>query len=528
MKDFESTMTEGKKAVIYCRVSSKKQTVDGSGLDSQEHRCRQYAAARGYEVEGVFSDDVTGGGDFMKRPGIVALLGYLDDRPLESYVVIFDDLKRYARDTEFHLRLRREMAARNATRECLNFNFEDSPEGEFHETIAAAASTLERKQNARQVRQKMQARVEAGYWCFRAPVGYKYVQGKHGGKELVPDESLAPIVKEALEGYACGRFASQTDLKRFLESQPLYPKDKPNGEIRWQTIVRLLGKEVYAGLVCAKKWGVSLRPGKHEALISIETLERIRRRQDQGVYAPTRSGIHSDFVLRGAVACSKCGNPITAAWSKGKYNKFAYYRCRKKGCAEYGKSIPRAKIEGEFRALLETVQPSRNAVRIAVAMFRDYWAGQTQRAAETLQALKGEAAKIETQIGELVDRIVEVTNPRAVAAFEKRIEELERRQLVLRERASKSGATRHSFEQLFELSLRFLANPCVLWDSGRFELRRMVLSLVFSEHLPYCRAEGWLNSKTTLPFSVLRSFDGRGSKMVPPGRIELPTSPLPR
>nr|WP_321458373.1 recombinase family protein [uncultured Cohaesibacter sp.] len=169
------------KAVIYCRVSSKKQT-EGSGLSSQEHRCREYADERGYDVEAVFPDDVSGGGDFMKRPGMVALLAYLDAFPQHDYVVIFDDLKRYARDTEFHLKLRREMMARNARRECLNFNFEDTPEGKFIETILAAQGELERTQNSRQVLQKMIARVEQGYCVFRAPVGYKYVRSPNGAK----------------------------------------------------------------------------------------------------------------------------------------------------------------------------------------------------------------------------------------------------------------------------------------------------------------------------------------------------------
>jgi site-specific DNA recombinase len=31
------------KAVIYCRVSSAKQTVRGDGLASQETRCREFA-----------------------------------------------------------------------------------------------------------------------------------------------------------------------------------------------------------------------------------------------------------------------------------------------------------------------------------------------------------------------------------------------------------------------------------------------------------------------------------------------------
>ncbi len=55
-------------AIIYCRVSTKAQTTRGHGLGSQETRCRQYAETKGYDVAAVFPDDVSGGGDFMKRP----------------------------------------------------------------------------------------------------------------------------------------------------------------------------------------------------------------------------------------------------------------------------------------------------------------------------------------------------------------------------------------------------------------------------------------------------------------------------
>ena len=84
-------MTEAQKALIYCRVSDTKQTIEGSGLQSQQHRCEQHAGEKGYIVEKVFHDDVSGGGDFMKRRGMVALLSYLKRHKKTNYVVIFDD-----------------------------------------------------------------------------------------------------------------------------------------------------------------------------------------------------------------------------------------------------------------------------------------------------------------------------------------------------------------------------------------------------------------------------------------------------
>lgn len=39
------------KGIIYCRVSRTKRKIEGSGPESQEHRCRQYAELKGYEVQ---------------------------------------------------------------------------------------------------------------------------------------------------------------------------------------------------------------------------------------------------------------------------------------------------------------------------------------------------------------------------------------------------------------------------------------------------------------------------------------------
>jgi DNA invertase Pin-like site-specific DNA recombinase len=290
-------------ALIYCRVSSKKQKVDGTGLQSQEHRCLAHAAQRRYAVEKVFLESVSGGLDIAERPAMTELLRYLDSRKKlgNRYVVIFDDNKRFARQTEVHIKLRRELEMRGARVEYLNFMIEDSPEGTFIDTMLAAQAQLEREQIGRQTKQKTRARLERGYWTFRAPVGYKYVSSKRGGKELVIDQPLASIVKEALEGFASCRFATQAEVKRFLESQPSYPKDMPNGELRTETVARLMRKVLYAGYLEAPEWNIARRKANHEGIISLETFERVQSRRDGNSHLLARKDIHQDFVMRGAV-----------------------------------------------------------------------------------------------------------------------------------------------------------------------------------------------------------------------------------
>ena len=521
-------MDRPQKALIYCRVSGKKQTKDGSGLDSQEYRCRQYAEAKGYTVEQVFPDDVSGGGDFMQRPGMVALLRYLDNNSHEPHVVIFDDLKRFARETEFHLRLRRELQLRNALVECLNFRFEDTPEGKFNEIISAAAGELERLQMGRQNRQKAMARVEQGYAVKSVPpVGLKYVKAKGGGKVLVHDEPKASIVREALEGFASGRFQSQAEVVRYLEAQPEFPKDLPDGRIRAMTVKRMLEQILYGGYVSAPSWGISMREARHEGIVAKETFWRIQDRLKDRPLAPARKDMSADFPLRGgAVVCSSCGYALTGGWSTGKTKRYPYYFCHHHGCAQKGKTVPAAKLHGRFEEVLKALQPTRSFLALAKTLFAKAWDAQAARVAETAKAYAIKAQELDAEIGKAVDRMLDVSNPRALKAFEDRIEALERDKLIALEGASRKPAPARPFAEMFELSLRFLANPYDCWQIGGPDARNLVMRLAFARPLSYSRETGCLNTEKSSVFSMLDGLKGAKNEVVPQEGLEPPTHAL--
>ncbi len=522
----KNNMVQETKALIYCRVSSTKQKLEGSGLDSQEHRCRQYAAAQGYEVEVVFPDDASGGGDFMNRPGMVALLSYLDAQPNKNYVIIFDDLKRFARDTEFHIKLRREFQIRGARIECLNFKLDDTPEGKFVETIFAAQGELEREQNRRQVIQKMKARVEKGYWVFSPPVGYKYVADRGHGKILVRDEPVASILGEALEGFAAGYFETQAEVKRFLESKAAFPKDTPEGEVRWQRVQRILSQQIYAGYVEAPKWDVSARLGHHEPIISLETFERIQERVQGKARAPARKDISEDFPLRGFVLCDDCGEAMTSCWSKGRNKLYPYYLCDTRGCPSNRKSIPRAKIEEGFEEILKSMQPTRQLFTLAKAMFKDAWNMRLTESQKERDALAMQLRDAEKQSETMLERIIETDNPVVIKAYEGQIAKLERKKLLLAEKMAQTVPPKGRLEEFIEPALEFLGNPWNLYENGSLAFKRTVLRLAFVEPLSYSRKNGYRTANFAFPFKVLAGIQTRKGEMVGPAGFEPATNPL--
>jgi DNA invertase Pin-like site-specific DNA recombinase len=303
------------KAVIYCRVSSLKQTTRGDGLNSQETRCREFAKFRGLEVVKVFSDDMSG--SLTERPGMKSMLAYLRQQKRDSFTVIIDDISRLARGLEAHLRLRAAINAAGAILASPSVEFGEDSDSQLVENLLASVSQHQRQKNGEQTRNRMRARVLNGYWVFQAPWGYRYERVTGRGKMLVRHEPLASVIEEALEGYASGRFDTQAEVKRFLESHPCVPRQR-DGTFANARVTEVLTQPLYAGFLEAPRWDVSLRKAQHAGLISFQTFQRIQERLRGGARVPAREDIQADFPLRGFVCCADCDKPLTGSWSSVK------------------------------------------------------------------------------------------------------------------------------------------------------------------------------------------------------------------
>jgi site-specific DNA recombinase len=341
---------------------------------------------------------------------------------------------------------------------------------------------------------------------------------------LERDEPIASIIQEALEGFASGRFQSQSEVKRYLDSKPEFPKTGNTNEVKFDRITALLTRLTYAGYLQMEDWGVPLTKGVHEPLISYETYIINQDRLVEKQVAPARKGIDQDFPLRGFLICEACGYRLTACWSKSRTGrKYPYYLCHHKNCVDSRKSISRDLVEREFEAILKNVEPDQQTVEIGKRMFRDAWDKRTESRSTEVVRIRSQAKKVRNEVDELLSRVVRTKSELTVRAYETRICELQSELILFTEEEQKLLSPIADFDKLFELSMNFMAKPYNIWANGSPSVKKTVLRLVFARPLAYRRGVGIRTGETSFPFKALEFLKTSGCKMVPRGGFEPPT-----
>ncbi len=514
----------GREGLVYSRVSSKKQETEGRGLQSQESRCISKLHSINVPCSKTFQDSFSGHGDFMERPAMREMLGYIDAHPYKKYVVIFDDLSRFARDVQFHLKLRAIFKARDVLLICLNFNLDDTPEGMFAETIAAASNELDRHKNRRQVIQKMRARLDMGYWPFVAKRGYEMRKDPAHGKLLTPNKDSRAL-KQALEGFASGNLIRKIDVARFLCDQGFWKKK--NGERYIDEVTEILQDVIHCGDIEYPKWGVSRRKGKHRGIISLETFDRIQQRLKKDVTkSRIRVDISSEFPLRGLILCSSCNQKLTGAPCKGRSKKYPYYYCVKKDCSLYGKTLRKEDVEKNFKTTLQRNRLKSEVDEVLQLVFDRVWK-------EEVQDLKRQEELKERGIRELREKVRGLSELARTArseivrkAYESQIEEtaieLEREDAVNRIKRNLGVPYRTALAK----SKGMLKNPITIWESVDAVEKHRLFFFLFEARLAYTKNEGFRTGNELSTTRIFEEFVTENSDEVDPSGVEPLTSSM--
>ncbi|MEN9328655.1 MAG: hypothetical protein RI947_1463 [Candidatus Parcubacteria bacterium] len=510
MKHIEPKLTT-KKALIYCRVSSDRQVTQGHGLDSQEKLCRDYASGKGYEIMRVFRDEGISGG-FLDRPGINALLDYLDEHIKQIDIVIFDDLSRLARDIAVYLQLKNLLNKRSVKLESPNFIFDESPIGEAMEMMSVIFAQLQRRENRRQVIQKMKARLLDGFWCFCPPPGLVNVKHPSKGKLLQANEPQASIYKAAIEGYANNLFFTLEEVRQFILNE--YQKTGITRPLSIHGTQEILTELLYTGYMEFKPWGIEFKKGKHDGFITLETYNRVQEKMSGKSKPPLRKDYSLDFPLRGFVTCATCNNPMTASWNKGRSNRYPNYWCRTPNCLFKYRTINKNRIESDFETLLEVTSPPSEAFRLAKEIFIEAWeknkTNYKQQSSRSTQELK----ELDIRTQNYFDRISKTKDDELIGLYEKEIKKLNEQKRKIHLDSNTPLFSQSDFGTVVTVVLKTLEKPLQLWKSDDLQQKRNIIGMYFDDRVPYSHKEGFGTVDLSLPIRLISQLSDRKSASV--------------
>jgi site-specific DNA recombinase len=497
---------EGRLGLVYARVSSKRQEREGNGLESQEVRCKSQLRLLNVPYEQTFYDAYSGGGDFLNRPAMKELLEYIDDHPHKRFVVMFDDLKRFAREVKFHFPLKAAFKARNVTLKCLNYNFDDSPEGQFVELIMAGQAELELQQNKRQVIQKQSARLENGYWAFGNKKGYSIVKTDHG-KLAVPHMTEGKLLAQALNGFAKGIYVRKIDACRFLVDHGFWKRNAP--EKYTDKFNAFLRDPFYCGDIYYPKWEISRRKGRHKPLITVEAFDLIQQRlKAEGINKKIRRDLSSDFPMRGLIVCAECEKHLTASWSKSRKGvPYGYYFCQNHECVSYRQSSPKHMVEGSFLELLKCLALNLDADELKSEYYKE-WKKETSDILNAQSNKQQTKSAIENKISTLAEMIAETDNERLREIYGKQIEKLAMDLEENDEIFLKAKDLEIIYRTALDKFLLLAKSPYDIWVEIDVLERQRLYYFLFNGKLKYSKKEGYPTADLA---SYIRLFEAFGA-----------------
>ena len=317
-------------AILFARVSSKKQKDKGVSLDVQMETITKYCQEKGLKIIKDFSiDESSTRGerkqyhemlDFAKTcPGKVAIVVNYVDRLQRNYDDTYE-LNKLRKEGKIEVHFLREQLIIHKDSNSLEINFWN-----MHVLMAnAQVNNMIDKVKASQEKNWSLGKCQ-GY----APLGYLNTKDENYRSTLVVDEVRAPIITKLFEEYATGNYSIDS-IWQLSKTLGLYTKMKSRrgNFVSKNTIYDILTNPFYYGEMCIKG---NFMPHIYPPLISRSLFDKV-----QDIF--TQNGNHNrsnsenqvkySYAFRGIIKCKECGGLITPATAvKKNGTKYTHLRC---------------------------------------------------------------------------------------------------------------------------------------------------------------------------------------------------------
>lgn len=492
-----------KKAYAYLRVSSEEQVTNFS-LDNQLDYCKREALRQGYDLVNIYREEGVSA-KTLNRPQLLQLLEDCRANQKSVSAVFIYKIDRISRDTYDFLAIKRKLAQYGIRIISVTEPVEDTPTGEFLETLLAASAKLDNATKSQRSKDGMRKRLEAGWANGKATVGYLNVT-KDDQQIIEPDPDQFDKMRKAWEEMDTGVYTLDT-IVPFMRKLGIMVKYKNRllPITRNQQTQRIFRDKFYAGYVVSKKFGID-KVGNHKPMIDEDMFYRVQaiidgRSRTAGIKYQRQNPM---FPLRSQVMCGKCGKPLTGAITRKRNGlTFPYYFCS--SGKHYSPSVDKERFEGEYLRFMSQAKPKKELVALFSEMVKEKWesryshlASQQKTVDQELEALY----EVRKRLGQK-----HLQGIYSDEMFQEQLQLIEDQILVKKTIKSEAKLQEIDIDILVNFMNNFLWNVDKAWQEGTLEERKLLTGSIYPENITY-EYPGFRTTKLGCSFGLIKQLEG--------------------
>lgn len=373
------------KAVALCRVSTSKQRLEGTSLEAQEKYIYDYARVLDAEIIRAWSLDTSSKkGVNLARKDLQEIFKFCKRNKGVKYLIL-DEVDRFMRSLKEYFWWKVEferIGVYLAYVKMPELTHEDDPMTVFKEMVAVFQAEASNHERITKTRDKMQAKIAAGYYPGCTKLGYKKtdLKGLHE-----PDEPRWSLMQRNFKALARGELT-------IAEARKQLDDNWPGDDIDMERYRRLLLEPYYAGIVKMADWPVN-ECGLHKAMITKkehEILVQISLSKGRKFKVNKKN---PEFPFTNDVYCDHClaNNPETGE-KTGKLVGYTHHNGKRLEIRKYykryrcrlcNKEFKLEAVHNGFSELLDSVEADPERQSAFTAALRKAWEKrQTARLAE--------------------------------------------------------------------------------------------------------------------------------------------------
>src|SRR2546422_6561211 len=178
-----------KRAVIYCRVSTDKQEIDGESLEYQEEKCRRYTELHDIDIVIVLTEAKSGFIHYSHREKLAMARQLIRDHMADMLIVF--DLRRFSRNFVHSAMIFEEIESNGGEIVSVSENIDNSLTGKLIRSILAWSAESEREKIVEYANRHWQTRLEHNLpvGTGRPPYGWKWKDAEKTRYVINPEEA---------------------------------------------------------------------------------------------------------------------------------------------------------------------------------------------------------------------------------------------------------------------------------------------------------------------------------------------------